>query len=225
MSNEGGSVSEHLTVEVVDANVAIGETRFGFFRKVAGGGALVIGGVAVGGLPALAEAAPSARQDRAILNFALLLEYLEAEFYTQAESQGTAIQGELRTFAEVVGAHERAHRDFLIDTLGSAARDRPTFDFRDTTTDPTKFRQTAQALEDLGVSAYLGQATRLRRPTLAVAATIASVEARHASWIRDINRKLAASDKPLPAPSAFDKPRTKAQVEAQVEQTGFVQSA
>ena len=218
-------MSEHLTVEVVDSEVASGDTRLGFFRKAAGGGALVIGGVAVGGLPVLAEAAPSARQDRAILNFALLLEYLEAEFYTQAEAQGIAIQGELRRFAEIVGAHERAHRDFLIKTLGAAARAKPTFDFRDTITDPTKFRQTAQALEDLGVSAYLGQATRLRRATLAVAATIASVEARHASWIRDINRKLAGTDQPLPAPSPFDKARTKAQVEALVGQTGFVQSA
>ena len=218
-------MSEHLTVEVVGAETAVGATRFDFFKKVAGGGALVAGGVAIAGLPGFAEAAPSARQDRAILNFALLLEYLEAEFYTQAENQGAAIQGELRTFAEVVGAHERAHRDFLIDTLGSSARSKPTFDFRDTTTDPTKFRQTAQALEDIGVSAYLGQATRLRRPTLAAAATIASVEARHASWIRDINRKLAGSDKPLPAPRAFDRPRTKRQVESQVEQTGFVRSA
>jgi rubrerythrin len=218
-------VSEHLTVEVVDADAGAGETRSDFFTKVAGGGALVVGGVAFGGLPALAEAAPSARQDRAILNFALLLEYLEAAFYTEAENEGVAIQGELRTFAEVVGAHERAHRDFLIETLGSSARNAPTVDFRDTTTNPDKFRQTAQALEDLGVSAYLGQATRLRRSTLAVAATIASVEARHASWIRDINRKLRNSDKPLPAPGAFDKPLTKRQVERQVEQTGFVQSA
>lgn len=218
-------MSEHLTVAVVDADAGIGDTRSGFFKKVAGGGALVVGGVAIAGFPSFAEAAPSARQDRTILNFALLLEYLEAEFYTEAENQGTAIQGELREFAEVVGAHERAHRDFLIETLGSSARSKPTFDFRDTTTDPTKFRQTAQALEDLGVSAYLGQATRLRRPTLAVAATIASVEARHASWIRDINRKLAGSDKPLPAPRAFDRPRTKRQVESQVGETGFVQSA
>ena len=218
-------MSEHLTVAVVDADANFGETRSGFFKKVAGGGALVVGGVAIAGLPSLAEAAPSARQDRAILNVALLLEYLEAEFYTEAENRGTAIQGELRTFAEVVGAHERAHRDFLIETLGPNARERPTFDFGDTVTDPNKFRQTAQALEEVGVSAYLGQATRLRRQTLAVAATIASVEARHASWIRDINRKLAGSDKPLPAPRAFDRARTKRQVESQVEQTGFVQSA
>jgi hypothetical protein len=212
-------VSEHLTVEVVGGN-----TRSELFKKsLVGGGALVAGGVAIGGLPALAEAAPSARQDRAILNFALLLEYLEAEFYTEAENQGVAIQGELRDFASVVGAHERAHRDFLIDTLGPNARSKPTFDFGDTVTDPTKFRRTAQALEEVGVSAYLGQATRLRRPTLALAATIASVEARHASWIRDINRKLDGTYKPLPAPRAFDKPRTKAQVERQVQMTGFIQ--
>ena len=212
-------MSEHLTVEVVGGN-----TRSDFFKKsLVGGGALVVSGVAIGGLPTLAEAAPSARQDRAILNFALLLEYLEAEFYTEAENRGVAIQGELRDFASVVGAHERAHRDFLIDTLGPNARSKPTFDFGDTVTDPTKFRRTAQALEEVGVSAYLGQATRLRRPTLALAATIASVEARHASWIRDINRKLDGTDKPLPAPRAFDKPRTKAQVERQVQMTGFIQ--
>ena len=226
-------MSGHLTVEVVNARGATseafddidGHTRSMFFKKViAGGGTLAVGGVAIGGLPHLALAAPSARQDRAILNFALLLEYLEAAFYTEAENQGVAIQGELRTFAEVVGAHERAHRDFLIETLGNNARSAPSFDFRDTTTDPTQFRQTAQALEDLGVSAYLGQATRLRRPTLGVAATIASVEARHASWIRDINRKLESSDKPLPAPKAFDTARTRRQVERQVGQTGFIQS-
>lgn len=211
-------MSEHLTVEVVD-----GTTRSEFFKKsLIGGGTVVVGGVAISGLPTLAEAAPSARQDQAILNFALLLEYLEAEFYTEAERRGTAIQGELRGFAKVVGSHERTHRDFLIETLGSMARAKPSFDFRDTTTDPNKFRQTAQVLEDLGVSAYLGQATRLRRPTLALAATIASVEARHASWIRDINRKLDRTDKPLPAPRTFDKPRTKAEVERQVEMSGFI---
>jgi rubrerythrin len=220
-------VSEHLTVGVVreGALAEVGETRSGFFKKaVVGGGTLVVGGVAIGGLPRLASAAPSARQDVQILNFALLLEYLEAEFYTEAENRGIAIQGELRDFASVVGRHERAHRDFLIDTLGAKARSKPTFDFGDTVTDPTKFRQTAQALEEVGVSAYLGQATRLRRPTLGVAATIASVEARHASWIRDINRKLAGSDKPLPAPAAFDTPRTKSQVESKVAATGFIQS-
>ena len=219
-------MSEHVTVEVVQAGALDevgGDTRAQFLQKaVVGGGTVVVGGVAIGGLPRLASAAPSAGQDLAILNFALLLEYLEAEFYTVAEATGTAIQGELRDFATVVGAHERAHRDFLIDTLGSNAGPKPTFDFRDTVTDPTKFRQTAQALEDVGVSAYLGQATRLRRPTLGVAATIASVEARHASWIRDINRKLASSDKPLPAPAAFDTPRTKSQVESEVQKTGFI---
>lgn len=212
-------MSEHVTVDVVQAGVLPeggGDTRSQFLRKaVVGGGTLVVGGVAIGGLPKLASAAPSARQDQAILNFALLLEYLEAEFYTVAETVGAAIQGELREFATVVGAHERAHRDFLISTLGSAARAKPAFDFRDTVTDPTKFRQTAQALEEVGVSAYLGQATRLRRPTLGIAATIASVEARHASWIRDINGKL-------PAPAAFDKPRTKSQVESAVQKTGFI---
>jgi Ferritin-like domain len=221
-------MSNHLTVEVVDADEAIraahedldsGTTRAGFFKKAfAAGGTLVVGGVAIGGLPALASAAStqSPAQDRAILNFALLLEFLEAEFYTVA-TNGNQLAGEALQFARVVGAHERAHVNFLQGALGDAAIAKPTFDFGDTTENPNVFLATARVLEDTGVSAYNGQGPNLTKPTLAAAASIVSVEARHAAWVRDILRVN-------PAPVAFDRALTRAQVEAAVGATGFIQA-
>ena len=217
-------MTHHLTVEVVDADRAIREaqasvdgstSRAGFFKKsFAAGGGLVLGGVAIGGLPALGTAAPGPAQDAEILQFALLLEYLEAEFYTQA-SRGGALRGEARTFSRVVGGHERAHVAFLKKALGSAANPKPTFDFKGTTENQAMFLATARVLEDTGVAAYNGQGPRLTKPTLAAAASIVSVEARHAAWVRDILRQN-------PAPVAFDVARTKGQIEAAVGATGFI---
>ena len=217
-------MTHHLTVEVVDADRAIREaqasvdgstSRAGFFKKsFAAGGGLVLGGVAIGGLPALGTAAPGPAQDAEILQFALLLEYLEAEFYTQA-SRGGALRGEARTFSRVVGGHERAHVAFLKKALGSKAQASPTFDFKGTTEDQAKFQATAVLLEDTGVAAYNGQGPNLTKKTLAAAGSIVSVEARHAAWIRDIVGKN-------PAPNAFDPAKTKAQILAAVKSTGFI---
>ena len=75
------------------------------------------------------------------------------------------------------------------------------------------------------MAAYNGQGPRLRRKTLAAAASIVSVEARHAAWIRRIvaGPDYAEGKKSYPAPAALDKPQTKAQIEAAVGQTGFIQ--
>ncbi len=210
-------MSHVITVEVVDAaeaeQYARGTTRAQFFRRAAtGGGALLVGGVAFGGLPGVASAQTA--RDVEILNFALTLEYLEAEFYTRAEASG-ALNGESLEFARVVGRHERAHVGFLTDALGSSAVAKPTFDFKGTTADAEAFRMTAVALEDLGVSAYNGQGPRISRSLLGAAASIVSVEARHAAWIRDIVGRN-------PAPRAFDPARSMQQVLAAVEDTGFI---
>jgi len=210
-------MSHVVTVEVVDAaeasQYARGTTRGQFLRRaLAGGGALVVGGVAFGGLPAVASA--QTPRDVEILNYALTLEYLEAEFYTQAEAAG-ALSGETARFAQVVGEHERAHVAFLAEALGSAAVAKPTFDFKGTTADPDLFRATAVAGEDLGVSAYNGQGPRISRALLGAAASIVSVEARHAAWIRDIVRAN-------PVPQPFDEARSMRQVLTAVGETGFI---
>jgi hypothetical protein len=158
--------------------------------------------------------APSAKQDAKILNFALLLEYLESEFYVEAAAGG-ALSGELLTFATTVRDHELAHVEFLRKALGSAAAAKPAFDFKGTTTDPAQFAATAIALEDTGVGAYNGQGPRLRRRTLAAAASIVSVEARHAAWIRHIAGKR-------PAPAPLDPAKSRKQVTKAVTATGFI---
>ncbi len=214
---------EHITVELVDREAAIrGDTRRDVFRKLAAGGTVATGGLLIGGLPSVALG-QSASGDAAILNFALLLEYLESEFYVEAVNSG-ALTGDLLEFATVVRDHELAHVNTIRAALGSAAGDKPTFDFRDTTSNPDLFRATAQALEDTGVAAYNGQGSNLRRRTLPVAAAIVSVEARHAAWIRRLNfgPRYSGGSREYPAPRVLDQLFTRARVERIVEDTGFI---
>ena len=159
-------------------------------------------------------AAPSPSQDVKVLNFALTLEYLEAAFYTAAVAGG-ALSGELLAFAKVVKSHEVAHVAFLKSALGAKAVKKPTFDFKGTTDDPAMFQATAIVLEDTGVAAYNGQGANVTKPILAAAASIVSVEARHAAWIREIAKKN-------PAPAAFDAAKTSGQILSAVKATGFI---
>jgi hypothetical protein len=164
----------------------------------------------------LVEAAMSASptHDREIFNLALLLEHLQASFYEEALARGE-LRGELRDFARVVVEHERAHVRALQDALGPAARPAPRFRFGGATRDATKFARTAAHLEDLGVSAYNGQAGNLTKPALATAAEIVSVDARHAGWIRAIRGQDAA-------PDPTDRALTAGQVQRALRRTGFM---
>ena len=181
---------------------------------IGGSGAVLLGGVAIERMLGATVATPSAKQDRQILNYALLLEYLQAAFYTEALSRGQ-LKGELREFAEVVGGHEQAHVAFLKKALGANARQKPTFHFGATTSNPERFGATAQALEDAGVAAYNGQAANLTKPTLAAAVRIVSVEGRHAAWIRDI---LGVA----PAPYAADAGATPNELTAKLKSLGVL---
>ena len=173
-------------------------------------------------LPGAAQAKASQRQraqdqkdDVAILNFALALEYLQASFYTDAERVG-ALHGALKQQAKVVGSHERAHVAAFKKTLGSHAIKEPGFDFRGTTDDPKAFRATAVAFEDLAVGAYKEQLPKISSNAyLAAAVSIHSVEARHAAWIR----QLAGI---VPAEHAFDDPISDPKTVDIVNATRFV---
>lgn len=223
-------MSHQLNLEVLDADGAIrdaaeaaGLHRGDFLKKgVLAGGGLLAGSAMFGTFLASAEAAISTTKrskanDVKILNYALTLEFLEAEFYKQAvanKAYGTS--ADLKRFAEVVAKHEAKHVTFLRGALGAKAIKKPTFDFADTVTDRAKFAATAQVLEDTGVSAYLGQVKNVFQPgVLSAAGTIATVEARHAAWIRFINGDT-------PAPADFDKPKSEKAILSAVGGTGFI---
>jgi hypothetical protein len=214
-------MSDDLRLDVLDSAAisepGLSESRAKLLKRaLAGGGAIVAGGVVIAGLPRSAESAPSPAQDAEILNLALLLEYTESAFFTEASFSGK-LTGELLEFAQIVRGHERAHVAFLRDALGSKARKEPKFDFGNATKDPKAFTSAAVKLQDLMVAAYNGQAANLTTGALESAAKIVSVEARHAGWIRAIAREN-------PAPDAPDAPQTAAQVTAAVNRTKFVSS-
>jgi rubrerythrin len=194
-------------------DAARGRSRAAFLRATAGG---ALGLAALAAAPATARSAT--KNDIAILNYALGLEYLQAAFYTEAE-RGKAIRGPARAVLQRVGAVERAHVRALRDALGRAAAKRPFFDFRGATEDSDAFLRTAVAFEDLAAAAYKGQAPLIDSDAvLAAAISIHSVEARHAAWVRF----LAGS---TPAADALDEPLSKAQVRRLVKATRFVSAA
>jgi rubrerythrin len=191
-------------------------------RDVVRRGTIALAGLAGAGLgvfrlPLAAGAAggqPSPTQDRAIFNFALLLEYLQAAFYTAAVKDAK-LTGDVRAFAEVVSEHERAHVAYLRKALGKHARPRPNFDFGEATRSEPAFLKAAVLLENTGVLAYNGQAANLTKPALAAAAEIVSVEGRHAAWIS------ALAGKP-PAPRAADVGASSPEVVQELKSTGFL---
>ncbi len=179
-----------------------------------GGIALGAGGAALAVWPRTTESAPSAKQDAEILRFALTVEDLQAAFYADALKRG-ALSGELLEFAQTVGGHERAHTAHIRDLLGASAPKPARFDFGETNADAAGFGRTAIKLEELGLAAYNGAATSLTNDALADASRIVSVEARHASWIRDIVGET-------PAPRAADVPISAKDAQAALARTRFV---
>jgi rubrerythrin len=183
-------------------------------RALFAGTGVVVGGILIGGLPRLATSAPSAAQDAEVLGFALELERLQEAFYAEALSSLDP-DGELGKFTRIVGGHERAHREFIEKALGGSAKPAPEFDFGDTLSDTQSFLDTAVALEETAVAAYNGQATNLTPKTLASAATIVSVEARHASWARGLAGKE-------PAPRGSDRAIGAGRAQTELTKSGLV---
>jgi hypothetical protein len=136
---------QDLMLDALDARAKRREERRDFFRTFSTAAA-VSGGLAMatGATPAQAQAAPS---DADILNFALNLEYLEAQFYLFAAFGtglpssmlgGTGARGEatggrrvnftdpvVRQYAVEIAQDERAHVEFLRTALGAATVAQP----------------------------------------------------------------------------------------------------
>jgi hypothetical protein len=180
---------------------------------VTAGGA-VVGAVALGGLPDFAASKPSPDQDVEILNFALLMEYVQSAFYAEAVAR-KVLSGELLDYARIVGGQEEEHVRFVRGALGKAAKAKPELEFGDATSDADHFARTALKLEDLGVAAYNAQAPNLSKDALAAAAKIVSVEARHAAWIRDVTGLN-------PAPHAVEPTASADKVMKTFQGSGFV---
>ena len=127
--------------------------------------------------------------DLGILNYAFVLEQLEARFYELVLANPfegmTAMEKQL--FQDLRN-HEVTHRAFYRTALESAGIPDLTFDFSS-----ILFKQRTDVLEasrkfaELGTAAYNGGGKYLSDPeNLAVAGKIVSVEARHVSIIREM---------------------------------------
>lgn len=143
--------------------------------------------------------------DLEILNYALTLEYLEAEFYTQGIAGGV-LSGRDLELVTPIRDHEQAHVTALTDTvtsLGGTPAEMPMFMFPEGTfTDRDMFLTAASMFEELGVTAYHGQVPLIESAEiLGAAAAIAGVESRHAAVVAD----LLGGD-PFPAPFEANKP-------------------
>lgn len=140
-----------------------------------------------------------------VLNYAYALEQLEAAFYVQvvANAAFTSVfaANEQRVLRDIRD-HEVVHRDFLAAALGTAKIPNLTPAFGAISFGSrTSVLQTARTFEDLGVSAYNGAARFLKSEAfLGLAGKIVSVEARHASAIRDLLNPRSGDF----APNAFD---------------------
>ncbi len=177
-----------------------------------------------GALGKLHAAAPTI-SDADIVNFALNLEYLEAEFYSVASYGATLVQrgiipasavgapttggqkvpnfgqSEVAFVAAALRDDEADHVVYLRKALGSGAVQKPAINL-----DALgfgfgsvgEFLILAGIFEDVGVSAYLGAAPLIQNKTyLDVAARILATEAQHAGSIRTLGILKGIGRKPL----------------------------
>ncbi|MEQ3552104.1 ferritin-like domain-containing protein [Pseudonocardia nematodicida] len=130
-----------------------------------------------------------------VLNYALTLEYLEAEFYRQGNAAGL-VSGKEARYLEQIQSDEEVHVMALTDTineLGGSPVPAPEVDFGAAFDSRAAYLDAAFTFENLGVSAYLGAAPSLfqEKELLAAAASIFGVEARHAAIIGVLLEKPA----------------------------------
>ncbi len=179
--------------------------------------------------------------DLAILNYAYILEQLEAAFYTEVVNgsyyKGITDAKEKQILTDL-WYHEVIHRDFLktaLNSIASPGRVAPDLEFNFSSVkfgDRDNVLLVSQILEDTGVSAYNGAGNLLESAEyLLIAGKIVSVEARHAAAIRDLIRPgttyFAGDDvlvDLLGTGIAYDKATSPRDVLAAVAATGFLET-
>ena len=132
--------------------------------------------------------------DLKIVNYALTLEYLEAEFYTQVLESGAIKDKKTGDLAKSIRENELEHVAALVATaesLGGEPAAKPKTRFQETIDKgPKAILETAATVENLGAAAYLGQAARIKsKEILAAALSIHTVEARHAAALNQLAKR------------------------------------
>jgi Ferritin-like domain len=202
-----------MNTEVIERIVNSPSDRRKFLKRVGATGIGVAAATMVGGsILSKAAYASSAITDADILNFALNLEYLEAEFYAMATYGATLVELGVLTTAEESGPttggnmvpdfggsplaflatalrnNEIAHVKYLRSALGSAAVKKPAINLAALGygfANVDNWLELARQFEDVGVSAYLGAAPLISSKTyLAAAGAILATEAQHSGSIR-----------------------------------------
>jgi rubrerythrin len=197
MSDKAKSNKNDAVDEVDKANV--NDRRM--FLKMGGAGIAALALGSTNQITAFTNPAATNRQqqttinlgsgDIGIMNFAFLLEQLEADFYTRVVANNfyAGATAEERQILTDLRDHEIIHREFFKALLGANGIPQlPAFDFSLVDFNSRDSVLTnSQAMEDTGVSAYNGAGQAIVSPdVLAIAGKIVSVEGRHAAAIRDL---------------------------------------
>ncbi len=147
-------------------------------------------------------ASASASGDVAILNYALTLEYLEREFYAKVVASGL-FTGKVGSLIKGFGSQEATHVEALkgaVSKMGGTPAANPNGKFP--IENATQVAGLAYTVENLGASAYLGQAGNIQSPeVLATALAIHSVEARHAAVLGTLVKKSLTPDGAFATPA------------------------
>lgn len=217
-------MSRATKAQTIEGLVGNGLHRREFAKRV------IVGGLIAGGAASLGRSGDllaAEITDIDILNFALNLEYLEAEFYTVSTTgkriaeAGIGISGRGRGgdtvggskvslddrvgfIAQQITLDEQAHVSFLRKALGSDAVAKPSINLAALGlgfNSQAEFLTVAAIFEDVGVSAYGGAAPLIdNSQILAAAARIALTEAQHSGVLR-----FLVGDLKIPVPLADPK--------------------